>query len=827
MTIVKYVERCCLEQQHPNSLCPFMRTTIKTEDDAGLLSMNAGAIMSLRKAFRFFLAFALFLTVLAVFVPLNPVMPADGLEPSWMFAMNQGVAQGLVFGRDIVFTFGPYASIYTELYHPATDRLMICGSLFLGLSYALLLALLGKGEKINGLLLYGIFLACLVDSRDALFFSYPLLLALVVYRMALPPENALHLRLAKPIEYFVSLLFAPLGLLPLVKVSFLPICGIIAVFCFAIFWHRGSKSLACMAMGIPAVSSVMFWRFSGQPISAMPGFFWSVRQFVSGFTEAMSYSGNIWESVLYVLASALIILVVVRNAPGPKSSIWFLSLSFTLFLFMVFKAGFVRHDQWHNITAGTSILAAALLLIFVVGEKPSLLPVAVAVLVWVYIGHGTVPTTAEDISANLQSTFAGTFQGAQTRLRRNGELRKQYDVRNAAIRTAFTVPRLAGTTDVYSVNQSWLLASGNTWAPRPVTQSYSAFTPELAELNLRHLQGANAPDNILFRVEPIDSRLPSLEDGLSWPALINGYSLWRLQGQSAYLRKRTTDNNEMARGEVDLYDARHEFGEEVTLPESNDPLFARIDIQPTLLGRALSVLYKLPELHIAMQLRDGRVKHYRVISSMMKTDFLITPLVKNTKDFLLLAAGGNKYLTGNEVKNITMSSGDGSGLFWGKTYSISLRKLNLLKNSDAENSILFDEMNETAPGNLSASSTQVCEGTIEDINGTPPNSAIPPAGDLLSIQGWMTVSGKDGIVPERVFVTLTSESGKTVYIKAHSTPHDDIRWHFHLPWMPDPGYAAMADVSSLSGRFTLGLARIYKGNLGICQQIKLPIQISH
>jgi hypothetical protein len=789
--------------------------------------MTPGDAKSIQTVFRYFLAFVLFLTVLAVFVPLAPAMPADGLDTSWMYAMNQGVAQGLVFGRDIVFTFGPYASIYTELYHPATDRLMVFGSLFLGLSYAFLLVLLGKGEQIKGLALYGIFLACLLDSRDALLFSFPLLLALVVYRMTLPDEHALHLHLAKPIAYFVLVLFAPLGLLPLIKGSFLPICGITAFFCFAIFWNRGDKPLACMAITIPAISSVMLWRISGQPISAMPGFFWSMRQIISGFTEAMSYQGNPWESVLYVLASALIILVIVRTAPGPKSSTWFLSLSFALFLFIVFKASFVRHDQWHNITAGTSILAAALLLIFVVGEKPSLLPLAMAVVVWVYIGHGTIKTTAEDISVNLQNTFARTIQGGQTRLRRNDNLRKQYDLSNSEIRTEFPIPHLSGTTDVYSYNQTWLLASGSAWAPRPVTQSYSVYTPELAELNFQHLQGANAPDNILFRVEPIDGRLPSLEDGLSWPALINGYSLRKLEGQSAYLRKRTTDRNSVASAEVNLYNSRQELGVEVTLPESNDPLFASIDIQRTLLGRVLSVLYKLPELHMTMRLRDGRTRNYRVISNMMKTDFLISPLVKNTEEFLLLAADGNKYLTGNEVKDITISSGNHAGLFWKRTYSLNVRKLNLLKHSDTENSFLFDKMNEAAPESLSPSSRLACEGMIAAVNGTLLPSGSPTVGNALSVQGWMTVSGKDGIVPDLVFVTVTSESGKTVYIKAHSTPRDDVRWHFKQLWMPDPGYAAMADVSSLSGQYTLGLARTYKGNLGICQQFKVPILIAH
>lgn len=741
--------------------------------------------------------------------------------------MNQGVSQGLVFGRDIVFTFGPYASIYTELYHPATDQLMVCGSLFLGLSYALLLLLLAKGEKIYGLILYGIFFACLMDSRDALLFSYPLMIALAVYRMTLPDDHEIKLRLAKPLEYGSAFFFAPLGLLPLIKGSLLPICSATLVLCGGMFWRRGNKTLASTAVFIPAITCISLWRLSGQPITALPNFLWSMRRIISGYTDAMSFPGNVWECVLYVLVSALIILVIARTSHGPKSSIWFLCISYALFLFIAFKAGFIRHDPWHNVIAGTSLLAAALLLIFVLGERPSLIPLAAAVLVWVYIGHGTVRTTAEDISVNLRGTFGRGFHGALTRLRKNDGLRKRYDEHIAAISTEFPVPRMSGTTDIYSFNQTWLLASENTWAPRPVTQSYSAYTPELAELNLRHLQGANAPDNIIFRVEPIDGRLPSLEDGLSWPALINGYSLRKLDGQSAYLRRRTTESANLAGVEDDLYSARHELGEEVTLPESSDPLFANIDIEPTLLGRVLSALYKLPELHLTTRLRDGRVKEYRVISNMMKTDFLITPLVQNAEEFALLTSGGNKYLAGDEVKSITMSSEDRRSLFWNKTYSLSLRKLNLLKNTDAENSLLFGKMSEAVPGSVSDYSTQACEGIIETVNGTPPRSGIPTVDNALSVQGWMAMSGKDGIVPDLIFATLTNENGKILYVKAQNTPRDDVRQHFKQPGMPDPGYEAMMDVSSLSGRYTLGLARTFKGNLEICRQFNVPILIAH
>ena len=44
-------------------------------------------------------------------------------------------------------------------------------------------------------------------------------------------------------------------------------------------------------------------------------------------------------------------------------------------------------------------------------------------------------------------------------------------------------------------------------------------------MNEEHLRGETAPDNILFSVDPIECRLPSLDDGPSWPALFDNYTV--------------------------------------------------------------------------------------------------------------------------------------------------------------------------------------------------------------------------------------------------------------------------------------------------------------
>jgi len=59
------------------------------------------------------------------FMPLQPSYPVASLDSSWQYALNEAVARQLVFGRDIVFTFGPLASVYTGMYLPQTDWIML------------------------------------------------------------------------------------------------------------------------------------------------------------------------------------------------------------------------------------------------------------------------------------------------------------------------------------------------------------------------------------------------------------------------------------------------------------------------------------------------------------------------------------------------------------------------------------------------------------------------------------------------------------------------------------------------------------------------------
>jgi hypothetical protein len=622
------------------------------------------------------------LTVVAVFVPFRPNLPSFYRE-SYPFAINQAVAQGLVFGRDIVFTYGPYGSILSKEYHPATDRLMLWGGLFLAICYSFLLILLAKAMNRRWILvLYGGFFAGLTSDvvlPDALIFPYPLLLALLTYRITSPDSGTEQVRSWRCRIVYATLLL-PLGLLPLVKVSFLLICGFMALCCFFFLLRAKEKTMASACLLLPLIFGIALWRLVGQPISALPGFFTNSRPIISGYTQAMSVTGNPTEVVVYLVMSALVLFAAAREPAESTPRKVVMILSFALFLYVAFKQGFVRHDQ-HVLAASASLVFAALSAVLVLRTKPSILAVTLlsAAMAFWYIDRHYAPLSLEGIYTKMRETYGNAWKGLRLRGSAPSALKEQFDDALALIAKQAPIHPLQGTADIYSIYQGGLFASGYAWSPRPVFHSYSVYTPELARLNADHLiKGDKAPDNILFRVDPLDSRLPALEDGLSWPILVNNYKVFGRDDLFIYLKKRGAPAGDPPSAEI--YKAEHTLGSAVLLPGTKDAVFAQIDVEPSLLGKLMTILYKPPALNIFIYLADGRTRGYRFVPGMAKAGFILSPLVEDTLGFLMLTAD-REYLANNVVRSFAISSVDGESLFWKKRYSVRLKTLELVRDT--------------------------------------------------------------------------------------------------------------------------------------------------
>ncbi|MCL2829955.1 MAG: hypothetical protein FWD77_04355 [Betaproteobacteria bacterium] len=671
------------------------------------------------------------LGIFALFLPLNPEFPGTDIDPAWAAAMNQAVAQGLRIGEELLFSFGPYSAIFSRNYHPATDLPALLGSAWLALGYSILFSMLARGtpvwRRICALLALFAFGAAsspdsIFGSRDALFFSYPLLACLALAKTEYSERRQ------DAFLFFVAL--SGLGLLPLIKSSLLPASALSLAFCALFLGHAQQRRIggapgalaallvAATALLVPLGALFLCWHLSGQEMGTLAAFARNTLPVISGYADAMSVPGREGEIPLYLIAAFALIffaaLVRLKSdpfasekifAPARKSGVWgafspeqkLVGAALLAFFFLAFKAGFVRHD-FHALTAASALaLGAAFILVLFPGRISPLLfllALAAALTIRNDVAHAYSPGEPDfSFAESLPHAGAATLKpfreaaaGLHARFLEPGGLEARYAERLREIHAAQTLPALPGASDIYSFDQPALLASGNTWTPRPVFQSYSAYTPELAWMNETHLLGANAPDNIFFGVQPIDGRLPALEDGSSWPLIFTRYMPTDFADGRIVFRKNAAATDPLF---SPLPGRSAALGETVPIPEalsgasSNPALFARIRIEPSLAGKAARLLFKNSPLFIEILLDDGSKRTYRFIPGMAEAGFILSPLLETAHDPFLLLTQPRGVLDAKKLRTMRIFAGENDFL-WRKEYEIEFQLLELPRDGKKE-----------------------------------------------------------------------------------------------------------------------------------------------
>jgi hypothetical protein len=245
--------------------------------------------LKLKNVVSAILPIALLLATLAAFVPFSPPMPE--VTDSEKFAMNYAVSQGMVVGKDVIYTYGPYSSIYSGQYFPDTDFRMVVCCLYLAFSFWVPLALLLKNVDWRWTLTLFLALSGLIYFRDVLLLAIPFLVGLSIFKELATKDKQGWLQ-NKYAPLFIAILFAPFGLLPLTKGTILLTCAAVSAFCAVVLFVSRHKALAIICLVAPTISMLLFWIASGQSIKNLPIYFISMQGTISGYSNAMSVVGQ-------------------------------------------------------------------------------------------------------------------------------------------------------------------------------------------------------------------------------------------------------------------------------------------------------------------------------------------------------------------------------------------------------------------------------------------------------------------------------------------------------------------------------------------------------
>ena len=556
----------------------------------------------------------------------------------------------------------------------------------------------------------------------------------------------------------------------------------------------------------------------------------SMSEIIKGYTEAMAYGLNKPRNYIQIILFVLVGWMLVRRAVefGLKHDrltalYFFLVLSISLFL--SFKSAFVRHDEGHAIIA----MNIALVLVCVAFTRLDLPQgsgwkwLVASGLLWFAVMEGFTSWHVMRHVPQWWNAQRNTFEALVSRIQRPQAIPEAFKAGFARIREQHPLPRLAGTMDVYSTNHAVALAHELRWNPRPVLQSYSAYTPELAMLNRAHLLGSNAPDWIWFTVEPIDERLASQEDGASWPVLLTAYQPVQRAQEGLILQRRNPIDASTAPspGEV-LIQRQARLDERVELPSETGPMTLSLQIERNWLGRLLHTAFKARSLMMEVELSSGEVLRKRVVSGMLAGEVLVSPLIENTDEFALLY-GPLDLLADKQVRAIRLIETGHGPSHWRSRFDLTLRRATAVGRQPATVRTVVDMQTPTAIDPSLKIQDVSCQGSIDAINTWSRDKTATHRSPLIRARGWTLAQGSSGLQVKPSFLLLRDEHHGWRMPMA-SVPRPDVLAHLGLNITGAPGWAVIGDIRSLQGKLSVSPAYEEDGQIHACANLAMVLQ---
>jgi hypothetical protein len=518
------------------------------------------------------------------------------LDTSWMLGLHVAFAAGWRWGHDVVFTYGPLGFLATRLYDPRTRLVML--ALWVALAVLLWAAVWTLVRRRAGrpwsAIVWVLVTVCLLrmEPESLWLVLAALLLADRIVAEPFPPALRAGLVVALAAGALVKGTDA--------IAAGLALAGLLA-----------DPTLPCrtrLGLALLAVAALLgAWLLAGQRLADLPAFAIGMREIVTGYGDALGIAGPPRQLLAAIATSALVALGWI--GPGSRRLALAPRLAFLALLWLTLLASFVRHDGFH-----------VLLAVAVLGSLGVLAPA---------LGRGRASALAAIIAAGL--FVLGWLSPASLAL---GPPTASPAETAAALDTfgrAFPCPALDGPVDVYPYAAASLLVHGLDWRPRPVWQSYAAFTPRLAAMNASALEASTAPSHLLVDVAPFDGRLPALDDGPSWPLFWRYYAVEGVGPAFVELSRRETPRPLQRSG---LAEELGTLDVALPIPElDGGPLMARLTLSPTWLGRLAGALWRRPAVWITVVTADGERTRYRLVPGMAAAGFIISPLVRRRDDF--------------------------------------------------------------------------------------------------------------------------------------------------------------------------------------------------
>lgn len=458
--------------------------------------MSLGPTPAWTRGPRFHLAAALLVAIASWGLHFRD--PVPGGDPSSNAGLYMAAHQGLSFGVDLVYTYGPLGFLgqaQPTLWYADLAALSFAYGAILFLTYCLAItwALCRTIGPLPGALAAFAVVALLPSAEEPLVIAVALSTAILT---AHPPRHALWIAVAggatlAAVESLVKLSIGPAVALALA---------------LALFGARAERRHALAFVGLLVVEVPLLWLLAGQDLGTFPDYVRNSAEVISGYSEAMGSNGApAWQRVAGALALVGTVLLASRGDWRDRRARLAATAAVAVIGYAAFKEGVVRFDVPHVAILLSTLSAIAAVNVSRGRDAGLVLAGLVALLVLTRI---VIPS---GLDGSLNPVHNAREAASQLRLLvDSGAREERVSEGRAGLQAKYALePRMLAEVEGHSVAvDPWEAALAWAyeldWSPLPVFQNYAAYTERLDRLNADRAADPDGPQRII-RVNPIEA----------------------------------------------------------------------------------------------------------------------------------------------------------------------------------------------------------------------------------------------------------------------------------------------------------------------------------
>ena len=579
------------------------------------------------------------------------VLPVAAIgDTSFMIGMQIAVTEHMQWGKDIVWTYGPLG--YLDFPVIAVGARWAESALVIGAFHLLFICVVAW---------------LLVRTRAK--WPWWLMTWMVIF-VATELTFPLHTEIV-----FTTLIMSFLAMsgkvrdwwLPAVIGSLCAICvlivisttAFIVVVCLAFLILGLRRSRVMLAAPASAITTfLVLWIWSGQSLENIGVFMSTGASIVSGYPGAMSI--DIVDLPLSNLITTFAIICWLAAAgmwlwAGGARTI-FPCAAWAAAAFLLYKEGMVRHDDGHFfLMVASQILLLLLVALFIRADVqrrlgwPKLLayfPAAGALVisgyfVWMFIA----PAPALSLAVGWENFKQ---YGMATQLITDARVRHAAIGSNdSLLKSQFAIPQAMidaigrKTVSIWPVDIGIVQAYSLNWDPLPVLDAYAAYTTELDDMDARKLTGSTAPEFVLWRSMPLDSR-----NALDYEPAVTRMFMEEYRpvggpmmgGEGSWILLQRKDDAPKPIVQLDTANAKVNSWIPVPRADGNHLVFARINISDSLHEDLAGLMARSGIVYLSLQTADGTILTFRLTPG-NSADGVLMNSAATTEQFYALLNG--------------------------------------------------------------------------------------------------------------------------------------------------------------------------------------------